>query len=263
MPLVRESLSRGIVIAAQSEADAGRFIAIGAPPAHTHVTGNVKFDFDAGVDTAARARRFREQCAASRPVWIAGSTHEGEEVMVLDAHARLRRRWPGLLLVLVPRHAPRFDAVEALLARRGLRYVRRSSGVMPDADCTVMLVDTLGELTLLYGVADVAFVGGSLVPVGGHNLLEPASLGVPIVTGPHHFHAPEILRLFLEAGAAAVVSDAATLAAAVEGYLGDGALCRRSGAAGREVVEANRGAVRALVALVGPMLAAAERAPRG
>ena len=183
--------------------------------------------------------------------------------MVLDAHARLRRRWPGLLLVLVPRHAPRFDAVEALLARRGLRYVRRSSGVMPDADCAVMLVDTLGELTLLYGVADVAFVGGSLVPVGGHNLLEPASLGVPIVTGPHHFHAPEILRLFLEAGAAAVVSDAATLAAAVEGYLGDGALCRRSGAAGREVVEANRGAVRALVALVGPMLAAAERAPRG
>jgi len=262
VPLFREALSRGIVIGAQTPGDAERFVAIGAPPGHTHVTGNVKFDFDPGADATARARRFREQYAASRPAWIAGSTREGEEVMVLDAHERLLRKVPGLLLLLAPRHAPRFDSVEDLLVRRGLRYVRRSSGATPDADCTVLLVDTLGELTVLYGAADVAFVGGSLVPAGGHNLLEPASLGVPVVTGPHHFHAAEILRLFVDAGAVSVADDAATLAAAVEGYLGDGARRQRAGAAGRGVVEANRGAVRALLALIEPMLAEAERARR-
>lgn len=262
VPLFREALARGIVIGAQTREDAERFMAIGAPPGHTHVTGNAKFDFDPGADAAVRARRFREQHAASRPVWIAGSTREGEEVMVLDAHEQLRRKLPGLLLLLVPRHAPRFDEVEALLARRGLRYVRRSAGAIPDADCAVLLVDTLGELTMLYGAADVAFVGGSLVPIGGHSLLEPASLGVPIVTGPHHFHAPEILRLFVDAGAASVADDATTLAAAVERYLGDDARRRRAGAAGRRVVEANRGAVRALAALVEPMLADAARTRR-
>jgi 3-deoxy-D-manno-octulosonic-acid transferase len=254
VPLFREALARGIVIGAQSSADAGRFIAIGAPPERTHVTGNAKFDFDPGPDAGARARRFREQYAPDRPVWIAGSTHEGEEAVVLDAHARLLEHVPGALLVLVPRHPPRFARVAALLSRRRVRFVTRSSGSIPDAGCPVVLADTLGELTMLYGGADVAFVGGSLVPVGGHNLLEPAAMSVPIVTGPHNFHGAEIFRLFVAAGAACVVTDALTLAEEVARRLTDAGLRRRAGAAGIEVVEANRGAVRALAALVEPLL---------
>jgi 3-deoxy-D-manno-octulosonic-acid transferase len=263
VPLIREALSRGIVIGAQTRADAERFVAIGAPPGSTHVTGNAKFDFEPDAGTDERARQLRARYAPDRPVWIAGSTHEGEETIVLDAHERVRERLPGALLLLVPRHPHRFANVAALLEARGLRHVTRSSGAVPGAHCPVMLVDTLGELTVLYGAADVAFVGGSLIPVGGHNLLEPASMRVPIVTGPHNFHAAEVLRLFVAAGAACVVTDAATLAAAIEQRLVDPLLRGRAGAAGLEVVQANRGSVRAVAALVEPLLTDGGGAPDG
>ena len=258
-PLIRATLRQLSAIAAQSATDAARFAALGADPARTHVTGNVKFDFALAEDaaaTAARGAALRLALgAAARPVWVAGSTHAGEEEQVLAAHALVRARLPAALLVLVPRHPPRFASAAALLRRQGARFVTRSSGEPPDAGTEILLGDTLGELTLFYAAADVAFVGGSLVPVGGHNLLEPAALGLPVLAGPHTASTAAIAALLLEAGGAHVVSDAATLAAQVTHYLAGPQARRRDGEAARAVVAANRGALARLLALVEPLLA--------
>jgi 3-deoxy-D-manno-octulosonic-acid transferase len=255
--LFRETLSHGIVIAAQSSVDAERFESIGANPEHTHVTGNIKFDFDLPAGLEADGRRLRAQYAAGRPVWIAGSTHEREEDIVLDAHARLRKRIPDALLVLVPRHHTRFEGVAALLRRRHDAFVTRSGGDVVRADTSVLLLDTVGQLLTYYASADVAFVGGSLVPVGGHNLLEPAALSLPILTGPHNFNSEEIAQLFLEVGAAQIVRDAAELATQVSLLLKEPAERERRGAAGRRALDDNRGALRRLLDLIDPLLGAA------
>ena len=254
-PLIRASLQDGVVVAAQSAGDAARFVALGADPARTHVTGNVKFDFELPAGTAARGAALRAALGATaRPVWVAGSTHAGEEEAVLAAHALVCARLPDALLVLVPRHPPRFEAVAAMLRRRGARFVTRSSCVPPDAGTQLLLGDTLGELTLFYAAGDVAFVGGSLVPVGGHNLLEPAALDLPILTGPHTYAATAIAALLLEAGAAQVVDDAAALAARVGDYLAEPEARSRAGGAARAVLAANRGALARLLALIEPLL---------
>ena len=192
---------RNAWVAAQSSADADRFIALGADPARTRVVGNLKFDMRLGEAVAENGRELRRRYLGARPVWTAGSTHEGEEELLLGAHAVLERAVRGALLVLVPRHPQRFAGVAALLERRGLVFDRRgrSETVRPEAQ--VLLLDTMGELTAFYAASDVAFVGGSLVPVGGHNLLEPAALGVPVITGPHTQNGPEIARLLIEAAA--------------------------------------------------------------
>lgn len=254
VPLFREVLSHGIVIGAQSEADAGRFRSIGAAPERTHVTGNIKFDFEPRPDVEARGLGWRRQNAAHRPVWVAGSTHEGEEELVLDAHRQLLGRFPDALLVLVPRHPQRFDAVRELLARRGEAYLNRSSGAPVTTTVKVLLGDTMGELMMFYAAADVAFVAGSLAPIGGHNLLEPASLGRPVLTGPHNFNSQEIADLFIEAGAARVVAGTGELADGVSKLLDDASLRIRMGEAGRAVLDANRGAIDRLLALVDPLL---------
>jgi 3-deoxy-D-manno-octulosonic-acid transferase len=252
--LVRDALARGAVVAAQSAADAGRFVALGARPAQTPVVGNLKFDFELPPDAQARGGALREALGAGRPVWVAGSTHEGEEELVLDAHERIRAARPDALLVLAPRHPPRFEAVAALLRRRGLTFVTRSSGALVTPATAVLLVDTLGELVLFYAAADVAFVGGSLVPIGGHNLLEPAALGKPVVTGPHTSSAAPVARLLVEAGAAAVVADGAALAACVGRLLADGDARRVLGGRGLAAVDANRGALARFLALLAPLV---------
>lgn len=255
--LFRGILTRGVVIAAQSPGDAERFRSIGAPAECIHVTGNIKFDLTLPPDLETRARELRVRYGGDRPVWIAGSTHGGEEEIVLEAHAAVRRTLPEALLVLVPRHPPRFAEVAALLARRELRFVTRASGRELPPEAEVLLVDTLGELVSFYGAADVAFVGGSLVPIGGHNLLEPAALGLPVLTGPHVFNGEEIARLLLAGGAARTVRSAAELAAAVIDLLKDPGERRRMGALGREAVGRNRGALERVLALIDPLLSAA------
>lgn len=252
--LFRETLSHGIVIAAQSEGDAERFRSIGANPARTHVTGNIKFDFSLPADIAATGARLRAQHAGSRLVWVAGSTHAGEEEIVLDVQRSLATGGRRPLLVLVPRHPARFADVAAMLQRRGVRFVRRSSGAACTEETEVLLVDTLGELVSFYAACDVAFVGGSLVPIGGHNLLEPAVLGVPILTGPHSFNAEDIAELLIAAGAAEVVADASALQVALDRLLGDSSLRARRGAIGRTAVDRNRGALDRLLALIEPVL---------
>jgi 3-deoxy-D-manno-octulosonic-acid transferase len=247
-------LSRGIVIAAQSEDDAERFRSIGANAARTHVTGNIKFDFALDPLVCQRGGAWRETHAAGRPVWVAGSTHQGEEELVLDAHATVRRKQDTTLLVLVPRHPNRFAEVAALLEHRGVSWASRSGGkpVLPETE--VILGDTMGELMMFYAAADVAFVAGSLVPVGGHNLLEPAAAGVPVVTGPHNFNSGDVYRKLVEAGAVTTIADANELSAAVAGLLADAPHRRELGERGRRVVLENRGALERLLALIDPVL---------
>jgi 3-deoxy-D-manno-octulosonic-acid transferase len=256
-PLLRATLSQNVVVAAQSEEDAERFRAIGARADRTHVLGNIKFDYEPPVDVVRAGAAVRAGLgAAGRPVWVAGSTHEGEVEAVLAAHAVVRAAAPAALLVLVPRHPARFGAVADLLRRRGVAFVTRSSAAAVADDTEVLLVDTHGELIQFYAAADVAFVGGSLVPIGGHNLLEPAALAKPILTGPHWFNAGAVAQILIGTGAVHVVTDASGLARAVAGYLAEPAARLRAGAAGLAAVSANRGALTRLLGLVEALLAA-------
>jgi 3-deoxy-D-manno-octulosonic-acid transferase len=255
--LFRDTLSQASVVAAQGAGDAERFRALGADPASTHVTGNLKFDFELPPQTVDRGARLREQYARGRPLWVAGSTHGGgEEQTLLEAQRQVRAVHPETLLVLAPRHPQRFAEVAALLHQARMSFVRRSQGAAPAAQsCEVLLLDSLGELLDFYAAADVAFVGGSLVPVGGHNLLEPAALGVPILTGPDNANSEEIFRLLVACGAAQVVHDAAELGARISTLLANPEARVRIGAQGRASVDSNRGALGKLLGLIEPLLA--------
>jgi 3-deoxy-D-manno-octulosonic-acid transferase len=255
--LFRETLAHGVLVAAQGEGDADRFLALGADPGSTHVTGNLKFDFSLPPDIAERGRRLREHYASDRPVWVAGSTHGGaEEEAVLEAHERLRAVHPRALLVMAPRHPNRFGEVADRLERGGVKFFRRSQETSRAAigAAEVLLLDTLGELLDFYAAADVAFVGGSLAPIGGHNLLEPAALGLPILTGPNTFNSEDVARLLIARGAAEVVHDSQELGDRVAALLSDAEARARIGAQGRASVDGNRGALVKLLGLIEPLL---------
>ena len=254
LPLFRETLSHGIIIAAQSEADAERFRSLGASPVRTWVTGNIKFDIELPADLADNGTAFRQRYFGERPVWVAASTHDQEEQQVLAAHRILLERFPDLLLVLVPRHPERFAAVADLINKQGFTKVARTEERPCDAETRVFLGDTMGEVPLFYAASDLAFVGGSLVPVGGHNLLEPAALGLPLVSGPHVYNAQEISDQFIDLGACHIVEDAEQLAAAVTELLEDPAAAAEQGGRGRDIVQQNRGALAHLLALLEPLL---------
>jgi 3-deoxy-D-manno-octulosonic-acid transferase len=252
--LFRELFTPNVWVAAQTPRDAERFVALGAAEGRTRVVGNVKFDITIGPELQGGGLALRHAAFSGRPVWVAGSTHAGEEEQVLAAHDRVRAAIPGALLLLAPRHPQRFDAVAALLALRGSQYVRRSAGSPLPAAADVLLVDTVGELVSLYAAADLAFVGGSLVPVGGHNLLEPAALGLPVLTGPSDANGREIAALLIGTGAALRIADAAALGAAVAALLASPAERLRIGTIGLTVVAANRGGVARIVALLEALL---------
>lgn len=258
LPLFRETLSHGIVIAAQSAADAERFLSLAANPDRTRVTGNIKFDIELPPDLAERGVALRTRFFGERPVWIAASTHDREEEMVLDAHDILRASMPDLLLVLVPRHPERFPVVRELLQKRKQAFVARTDGVRCGDDTSVFLGDTMGEVTLFYSACDVAFVGGSLVPIGGHNLLEPAAVGVPIVTGPHVFNAQETADYLLSAHACRILADETELAPAVRELLENRELANSFAVNGKQILEDNRGALQRLLGLIRPLIALPE-----
>jgi 3-deoxy-D-manno-octulosonic-acid transferase len=255
LPLFRETLSHGIVIAAQSEADAERFLSLGAAPERTRITGNIKFDVELPPDLPLRGRELRADLFLDRPVWIAASTHEGEEEIVLAAQQALLKNHPEVLLVLVPRHPQRFPAVRDMIVKQGMSVVSRTDGEPCSTSTQVFLGDTMGELTLFYAASDVAFVAGSLVPIGGHNLLEPAALGLPLLSGPHVFNAQEIADMFVASGSCRLVQDSADLAAQVDDLLSDPETASRLGDAGREILERNRGSLHRLLALIEPLVA--------
>ncbi len=254
LPLIRETLSHGIIIAAQSQADADRFLELGANPVRTWVTGNIKFDVEPNPDIAAEGEALRAALFGSRSVWIAASTHDGEEQQVLDAHRTLLEKNPQLLLVLVPRHPERFSRVCHLIEQQNFSVVCRTANQPCDGSTEVFLLDTMGEVPLFYAASDIAFVGGSLVPVGGHNLLEPAALGLPIVTGPHLFNAQEIAEKFIELGACRLVADPIELAAAVAYLIENPVAAEKIGKNGLVVLEQNRGSLERLLVLLEPLL---------
>ncbi len=252
--LAREMLEGVSQIAAQGEQDAERLIALGADPARLTVTGSVKFDVHIPPSLREEAASLRRRFGSGRSVWIAASTHDGEEREVLEAFQRVRERISEMLLILVPRHPERFSTVEALVKRAGWRHALRSTTPPSLEDVDVLVGDTMGELQMMYAASDVAFVGGSLVPVGGHNMLEPAALGIPVIVGPHVFNFQEISERLLSLGIARRVSGSVALADAVEALLKDANQRHNVGEAAKQFVERNRGARDKVVAMVDALL---------
>ncbi|WP_350580719.1 lipid IV(A) 3-deoxy-D-manno-octulosonic acid transferase [Pseudomonas sp. HY2-MNA-CIBAN-0224] len=253
--LTRPMLEEMSLIAAQTETEAERFRQLGARPECVQVTGSIKFDLTIDPQLLIKARALREQWQAlERPVWIAASTHEGEDAIVLAAHRQLLASYPNALLILVPRHPERFNAVFALCQSEGFDTVRRSAATPVSAQTQVLLGDTMGELLFLYALADSAFVGGSLVANGGHNLLEPAALSKPVLSGPHLFNFLEIAALLRDAGALEEVDDAHALAVAVRRLFELPQDARHMGQAGLNVMLANQGALQRLLDGLGRLL---------
>jgi 3-deoxy-D-manno-octulosonic-acid transferase len=248
-PLTRTMLQELNVIAAHGHADAERFIALGAPKERVVVTGNIKFDLELPPDLLQNSVSLRAVLGQDRFIWIAASTHEGEEEIVLAAHKKLREINPQALLILVPRHPDRFDAI-AKLCEQAFLVARRSQQQTCTPETGVYLGDTMGELLLMYAVSDVTFVGGSLIPRGGHNMLEPGALTKPILTGPHLFNFAEISELFFSAHALTKVSDADSLVTQLISLMQDGDERRQMGERARVVVDANRGALAKQLALI-------------
>src|SRR5690606_13871150 len=253
-PLLSRALATMRRIAAQSDDDAHRFGALGAPAASLVVAGNLKYDIaiDAEALTQAAAG-FRERIGR-RPVWIAASTHPEEEAAVLDMHRRLRERWPELLMLWAPRHPERFGGTAQQAVDAGWRVATRRLTQWPDQEDAVFVLDTLGELQQFYACADVAFVGGSLQDIGGHNLLEPAAVGTPVVSGPHLHKFADIARRMQAAGALRVGQDADAVGTELIALMDDAAAREALRDAGLALVRDGRGSLRRTLEVIAPDL---------
>ncbi|MGH8280382.1 MAG: lipid IV(A) 3-deoxy-D-manno-octulosonic acid transferase [Gammaproteobacteria bacterium] len=253
--LMRRALAGVRIIAAQTAADAECFQQIGVPAARLQVAGNLKFDVEFTASLAAEGAALRTRLFGECTVIVAGSTHEHEERQVLEAFRALLATQPKCVLVLAPRHPERAPAVAALALALGFTVIRRSAGEAVMRAGSVLLLDSLGELTRFYAAGDIAFVGGSLVPIGGHNLLEPAALGLPVISGPQLANVSDIATLLKDAGGLTVVSDASVLARAFTWLAADSGTRRRIGQAAAQIVSANRGTLGRVLALVEQTLA--------
>nr|WP_242110665.1 lipid IV(A) 3-deoxy-D-manno-octulosonic acid transferase [Luteimonas aquatica] len=247
--LVGRALRTVRKVAAQSRRDGERFVRLGAAREAVVVTGNLKFDIAVDEGLRASAEAFRARVGA-RPIWIAASTHVEEEAVVIALHRRLRARWPDALLLWAPRHPERFRGVTQQAVDAGWRVATRQLTQWPDRDDGVFVIDTLGELMDFYACADVAFVGGSLQDIGGHNLLEPAAVGTATVTGPHLHNFTDIARQLDAAGALRICRDAEAVGDAVEALLGEPDARAAMAEAGLALVEQGRGALQRTLELV-------------
>jgi 3-deoxy-D-manno-octulosonic-acid transferase len=250
---LRSLLAPLALVLARTAADSERFAGLNIPCERIIVSGNIKYDLEADqrpLDWEEDVRR----AAGHRSIMVAGSTMEGEEEQVLDALAGIGADGGAPFLVLAPRHPERFDAVARMLSDRGLVFSRRSASATVNPEADVFLIDVIGELARAYRLAQIAFIGGSLVPTGGHNPLEPAVWGVPVLSGPHVFNFAEVYDEMTEAGGARLVADSAELRVATAAWLDEPDFAVAAGRSGREVVERNRGAtartVSALLELV-------------
>jgi 3-deoxy-D-manno-octulosonic-acid transferase len=248
--LIADALANVTFVAAQTQTDADRFQHLGVAPARMGVFGNLKFDIQISRSVSEQGQALRRAFSNDRLIWAAASTHEGEETTLLRAFSIVLRTFPQCLLLLAPRHPERFDHVADLCSTAGFQLLRRSERRPPGMNCKVFLLDSLGELLPYYASSDVAFVGGSLVPAGGHNLLEPASLGVPLLTGPHTFNFTEVMSLLADARAVYVVRDVPEIAARVVELLGDANLRHAMGEAARRVFDGNQGTADRVVKLL-------------
>ena len=248
--LMADVLACPTAIAAQTREHARRLIHLGAPPERVTVTGNLKFDMTVPASAREQGEALRGALGSERPVWVAASTRDGEEELVLQAYDEVRRHLPDVLLLLVPRHPDRFQRVAALCRDRGYSVVLRSSEAPCGPDVQILLGDTMGELYVFYAAADVAFVGGSLVPLGGQNVLEPAALGLPVIVGPHTFNFEQIVQQLVARRGLYQVADPHLLADAVIELLERPEQRADMGRRALGLMEANRGATERVMALV-------------
>lgn len=241
--LTKMMLSRITLVATQTEQQGERFVSLGLQRQQLSVTGSIKFDLDLPSDLPSRCNFLGQKLGEERLVLIAASTHQGEEEIVLDVFSRLRSKYPELLLVLVPRHPERFETVELLSRSMGLQTVLHSAQRNCERDTDVLLVDAMGELIYFYSVSHIAFVGGSLTPVGGHNMMEAAAFSLPILMGPYLRNVDDIAGMFIQANALAIVKDGKSLLQILDRLCADEAYRKQMGSAALEVMERNRGAL--------------------
>lgn len=235
-------------IAVQSKQEAERFIVLGALPENVAVIGSIKFDINVGNELVKKAHDLRDKWQAlNRPTWIAASTHKGEDEIVLEVHRQLLAQHPDALLIVVPRHPERFDDVFAM-ASQHFNTIRRSEATPVKPEVQVLVGDTMGELLFLYALADIAFVGGSLVDRGGHNVLEPIALNKPIVCGPHLYNFQEITTQLIEANALMIVNNSQELFLQIKHLFEDGELIMKMIQGGNQIMQHNQGALSRLVA---------------
>lgn len=249
-PLFRPALGSLHAVAAQTPADAERLSSIGAQ--RISVCGNLKFDVEPSAAKLQLGAGWRS-ALGSRPVWLAASTREGEERAILDAFARLD--FPDLLLLLVPRHPQRFDEVASLIEQRRLSFCRRSDDSMPSPGTRVWLGDSMGEMPAYYAVADLALIGGTLLPFGGQNLIEAASCACPVLVGPHSFNFSQATEDAISSGAAKRVADASAAASETLRLLKDGAELNQMRDAAERFSQAHRGATSRTIALIREVMA--------
>lgn len=237
-------------LAAQSEDDAKRFTDLGLPREKIVITGNLKFDIEVADDLMMKSEALRAELGLERFIWIAASTHPDEEEVMLNAHRLLLKKHPTALLILVPRHPDRFAEVKSLVEQQGWSMACRSAHKSINTATQVFVGDTMGELMLLYAVADVALVAGSFVPIGGHNMVEPAVLHKPILTGPVVFNFSEISRLLIDEKSMLMVKNPEEIARELSYLFIDENLRHRMGENAYNVVAANRGALQRQVELI-------------
>ncbi|PCH85597.1 MAG: 3-deoxy-D-manno-octulosonic acid transferase [Piscirickettsiaceae bacterium] len=250
-----ETLANLTHVCAQTQTAADRFVELGLVKDNVSVPGNIKFDIDMPASLKEQAEAIRRDWFQQRPSWIAASTHEGEDEQVLEAFSVIKKKITNALLVLVPRHPERFDAVTKRCELAGFSVTRRSQHAGEVVKSDVFLLDAMGELKLYYATVDIAFVGGSLVPTGGHNMLEPACLAVPVIFGPYVFNFVEISERLLACQAAVQISDVGHLAKTVIHLLEHSDKRSQMGAAGEDFVEQNRGAVDTVAKKINELLA--------
>jgi 3-deoxy-D-manno-octulosonic-acid transferase len=254
---IRDLLTRFSVVMAQDQASAARLAALGASPVET--PGNIKHDAAPLTADETELRALRAAIGV-RPVWLATNTHEGEEAVATEVHGLLAVAHPGLLTLIVPRHPARGEAIAAGLRKRGLSIAQRATGDAIEPETDIYLADTLGELGLFYRLADIVFIGGTLVPTGGHNPFEPARLRSALIAGPSDFNFAEAFAQFAEGDALIRIADASQLAEAVAALLDDTVTRDRRAADAERIVSASNDATRvtlaALTALLPPPPAA-------
>jgi 3-deoxy-D-manno-octulosonic-acid transferase len=248
--LTRSALCSLAAVAAQTPDDAARLTALGAQ--NVTVMGNLKFDIAPPPAMLALGRDLREQFGTQRPVFLAASTREGEEALLLDAWQALDSQ---ILLVIVPRHPQRFDEVAGMLTKRGLRYQRRSENRTVGPNVQVVLGDSMGEMFAYYAAADLAYIGGSLLPFGGQNLIEACAVGTPVLAGPHTFNFADATRLAVEAGAVIRVSDATELVQVAQRLLTAPAALGEMSKQGVRFVNAHQGATDKALQVISVFLA--------
>jgi 3-deoxy-D-manno-octulosonic-acid transferase len=249
--LTRPMLESLSAIGVQTQEEADRFIALGVKPKRVIVCGSLKFDLLIDEAKKEQARGLRQQWnRANSPIWVAGSVHPGEFEAVLAAHQAILKRFPDALLIMAPRHPEQFNAAAQAVIKTGLNLARRSQQDEVKAQTQVLLADTMGELLMLYGTGDHAFVGGTLIENGGHNPLEPAAMGLSVCVGPHHWDFAEIARLLKYGGGLEVVDSEVTLSARLIALFENPVLAKEVADLGLAVVERNRGALEKQLAVL-------------